>query len=242
MIWKQVRDFLFNKGSLCATQTLTCWIGAVVCGLAAMAMPVRATIVSIPMSVEFSEATPPVGVAPWLTVTFDDMNTPGTVEMTLATTNLTGTEFVRELDINLNTAYDPASALSFSAPAKIGTFANPTISQLLNGFKADGDGKYDVKFAFSTGGGASGRFGVGESVKYTITGIGPAAGLLVATDFAFLSEPDGGHGPFLVAAHVQGIGAGGDDSGWITHGIPEPATGCLLVLSCLGFLLQRKRL
>jgi hypothetical protein len=51
----------------------------------------------------------------------------------------------------------------------------------------------------------------------------------VAESFNFLSAPDGGSGPFLTAAHVQGIGPRGDDSGWVT--VPEP-TG--LALAGLG--------
>lgn len=226
----------------------TCTTAATTTFLALLTLaPVSATVISFPMSIEFSGATAPVGSAPWLTATFDDQNTPGSVILTLATTNLTGTEFVREFDFNLRTTYDPATALVFSAPTKVGTFTSPTISTLINGFKADGDGKYDVKLGFATGGGASGRFGVGESVQYTITGAGPAAGTLVAADFAFLSHPDGGHGPFYVAAHIQSIGANGDDSGWITHEpgfdpfgeIPEPNSLVLLALSLCG-LAQRR--
>jgi hypothetical protein len=202
------------------------------------------------MSTEFSGATPPAGSVPWLTAVFDDENTPGTVKLTLTATNLTGSEFVGEFDFNLNPLYDPAAALSLSAPTKTGTFTNPTIGQMLNSFKADGDGKYDVKLAFATGGGANGRFGVGEAVEYTITGTGAAAGALVASDFAFLSLPDGGHGPFFAAAHVQSIGANGDDSGWITHDpgldpfggeIPEPATWLLMSLAWSLSALRRTR-
>jgi uncharacterized protein (TIGR03382 family) len=70
-----------------------------------------------------------------------------------------------------------------------------------------------------------------------ITGIGAAAGTLVATDFQFLSAPAGGHGPFYVAAHVQGIGAEGDDSGWVTT--PEPTTFTLAALAALALLRRR---
>jgi len=166
------------------------------------------------MTLEFSGATAPVGSSPWLTPKFDDENTAGTVVLTVETTNLSGSEFVSGLYLNVDPSIDPAD-LNFSSPTKTGTFSNPSILLSTDAYKADGDGKYDILLQFSTSSGN--EFGAGEEVEYTITGVGSAAGLL-ATDFVFLSAPAGGHGPFFAAAHVQSIGAGGD-SGWIA---PEP--------------------
>src|SRR5437763_431802 len=44
-----------------------------------------------------------------------------------------------------------------------------------------------------------------------------------AADFFFQSFPDGGHGPFYAAAHVQNTGFDGNGSGWIAP-VPEPTT------------------
>ena len=58
--------------------------------------------------------------------------------------------------------------------------------------------------------------------------------------FNFVSELGGGNGAFLSAAHVQGIGAGGNGSGWIGF-VPEPATGSLLAFGLIGLTARRRR-
>jgi len=191
-----------------------------------------ASTITFPMSVEFSGGTPPIGASPWLTATFDDGGSAGSVDLTLETTNLTGTEFVFQWTFNLDPALDPTD-LEFSAPTKIGAFANPTVSLGTNAFMADGDGRYDVKVAFENSDGPPTRFGAGDTVIYTITGI-PT---LTASSFDFLSEPAGGHGPYPTAAHVGAIPPDGN-SGWITT--PEPAALSLVALGA-GLLLGRRR-
>ncbi len=205
----------------------------------------RATIITFSANIEFSGGTAPVGAAPWLTAKFDDADSTGSVTLTLTAFNLTASEFISGWYLNLDPSLDVTS-LVFSAPTKTGSFSDPGISQGTNAYKADGDGKYDLLLDFATGGGASSRFGVGESVKYTITGIST----LNANSFSFDSSPDGGHGPFRMAAHVQSIGDG-DDSGWVAPDpaefgpiVPEPASFSLAAGAAIGltyFVRRRAR-
>ena len=216
--------------------------GIVVC-LLLMALTCAAdgALVSFDLTIEFSGATPPDGAALWLNATFDDEGSAGSVILMLtttptATTGLTGTEFVSNWMFNLDPDLDP-TALDFTLLSKTGSFDDPDISTAVDDFKADGAGYFDIKIAFETGGGKdkdSKRFGVGDAVQYTITGIAS----LTADSFNFLCT-SADHGPFPTAAHVQGIGDTGDDSGWVT--VPEPATLSLLVLGGLGVLLHRRR-
>jgi len=195
---------------------------------------------------EFSSGTPPAGPAPWVTATIQTV-TSGTVLLTVANNGLIGSEFVSGFYLNLNTNFNPIN-LSFSYVSSSGSFLIPnvgsgTIELGTDSFKADGDGKYDVLFDFSTSSGTT--FGSGDSVTYQISGISG----LVADDFVYLSAPNGGHGPFYAAAHVQGIGPTGALSGWVEPSlgaqlfqVPEPSCGVLLVLSAglLGFARRSK--
>jgi hypothetical protein len=179
----------------------------------------------------------PAGAPPWVRATFDDQNSTGSVTLTLAAVNLTSTpsgpnEFATEWDFNIDPNINPAS-LSFSAPTKVGTFTDPTISHASDdSYKAGGDGKYDVQFLFDTAN--AGRFGPNDSVTYTIT----YPGLTVAS-FNFLSTPvGGGAGPFITAVHIQGTGPTAAASVWAyasppASGVPEPST---MVLGSIAFL------
>lgn len=190
------------------------WAGLVL----AAAGPVSAATVVFDSSFEFSGATAPTGTPPWLRATFDDGGKSGSVTLTFEALNLVDSEFVSNLYFNLDPALDPTQ-LVFGPITKVGSFDDPVASTGVDAFKADGDGKYDLLFAFATSGqgGGSLRFGAGESMSLAISGI---AGL-VASSFDYLSAPDGGSGPFPTAAHVQGIGPREAFSGWVT--VPEPS-------------------
>jgi hypothetical protein len=204
----------------------------------------QATMITFSSTLEFSGGTAPAGSSPWLKAVIDDHGSTGSVDITLIGFNLAATEFPTEWDLNLDPGLNPTS-LVFSAPTKVGTFTNPGISKGVNAFTADGDGEYDIEIAFDSSGGASNRFGNGESAKFTVTGIST----LNAFSFLFLSNPHGGSGPFHMATHVQGTG-GGSKSGWVSPDpalgatiTPEPSSWALALMGAGGLaaLLRRRR-
>ena len=198
--------------------------------LAGVSCVALGTQLSFEMATEFSGATPPAGATPWMTATFDDSNSAGSVTLTMENTNLVDSENVFEWYFNLDPMMDP-NGLTFSDPNKSGTFDDPSISTEIDAFPADGDGSFDILFTFGNGN-ASKVFGAGESVEYTITGTS-----LTASSFDYLSAPTGGSvGPFETAAHVRGVNDA--YSGWVTT-VPEPAS---VLLMGLGFPMLFRRM
>ena len=197
-----------------------------------------ATSIQFDFNHEFSSGTPPAGTAPWLRAIFTDVGV-DTVSLKISAVNLSPTEFVSGWYFNLDPLMN-ANNLVFGGPAvNSGAVTSPGIQTGKDKFKADGDGKYDILFSFATSGGATERFTAGDSITFTLSGI---LGL-TADDFNFLSAPAGGHGPFISAAHVQGIGGG--LSGWVdpiliippddTDKVPDG--GSTIVLLGVGMLL-----
>ncbi|MBL8087007.1 MAG: PEP-CTERM sorting domain-containing protein [Chthonomonas sp.] len=181
---------------------------------------------------EYTGGTNPAGTPPWNRVTITDV-VPGTVTIKLANINLVGTEFVSEASINFNPLKNVTS-LTFGSPVSVGTFDLPSISKSANAYKAGGGGYYDIKFDFATAN--SKRFGVGESLTYTVSGI---AGLM-ASDFNFVSiNAPTGVANAATAWHVQSIGPNGSQSGWVAP-VPEPSAIFAVALGSL-VVLRRKR-
>ncbi|HWX23027.1 MAG TPA: hypothetical protein VN578_24255 [Candidatus Binatia bacterium] len=171
------------------------------------------------------QSTPPAGPGPWASATLLDLS-PGTVSLTISNSGLSSGEFISGLYLNLNPA-DNVNNLSFTQTGSSGSFTVPTISTGEDGFKADGDGKYDILFSFSTPNGTT--FTVNDSITYKITGIAN----LTSSDFSFLSSPAGGSGPFYAAAHIQGTPPNNGSSCWVEPSpgpvvVPEPAPMILL--------------
>jgi len=217
-------------------------VGSILILVLAFTGAARGGVITFGLVEEYSGGTamPPEGTVPpaWLTVTIDDGvdDTDGIVALTLAATNLTGSEKVKEWVLNLDPAFN-AENLVFSKVSTTGTFNDPTISKGTNAYSADGDGMFDIEFAFEQSDKAPKQFGAGvpkESIQYTVTL--SSGGTLKASSFDFLSAPKGIYGPYPTAAHVLSIGEG-LNSGWIT--VPEPATIALLVAGGAALMARR---
>ena len=186
------------------------------------------------LSEEFSGATQPEGVAPWLVATFADHGS-GEVRLTIDDSGLSGCEWVSGLYFNVNPTVE-LNALSFAF------FANPTdmiladITVGTDAFRADGNGKYDVLLDLPPPG--ANQFAAGESVVVDISLVG---GGVAATDFWYSSKEGGGNGTWITAAHVQGIGEDGAESGWIGSRALVPEPSVVISLLVAGVLLAALR-
>ncbi|HET7536902.1 MAG TPA: hypothetical protein VFJ90_10640 [Candidatus Didemnitutus sp.] len=212
-------------------------LAAAVLSAIALATSAAGIVESVPLNFVFSGVNPTNSTP--LILKLEDGLTLNTVRLTMDATNLGSTEFVSEWYLNLNPAFTPGS-LSFSLVSNPTALVLGDIGTGANAFKADGDGFYDVLFAFPPPPGQfSAKFTAGEKVVVDIT---RASGLSVA-DFLYSSVNGGGAGTYLSAAHIQGIGS---DSAWIgataaVGPLPEPSAyasiiGCVM----LGVALRRK--
>ena len=86
------------------------------------------------------------------------------------------------------------------------------------------NGRYDILFTWNQGGNT---FNGTETAVYLISGSGITAEL-----FNAFSKPEGGSGPFLSAAHIQGISTGAGST--YVAPVPEPATMLISALTLAG--------
>jgi hypothetical protein len=193
--------------------------------------PARAAVLTIPFGQEYTSGAVPSGPGPWVTATFDDHGSSGSVTLTISSALSGSMEFISRVLFNFDPALNPA-ALSFSAPTKVGVFADPAISAGANAFSAGGGSNFDLLVQFDNSPPVN-RFNGSDSVSFTITGV---AGL-TAGSFNFSSTAAGGTGPLPASAHIQGVG---QSSAWVSV-VPEPASASVLLLSLTGLLARRPR-
>lgn len=220
---------------------------AALCCLVLLSIGSNAEAVSFGLDFEYSGAFDPQGEKPWLTATFDDVLT-NEVQLKMDATKLVGSEFVSGWYFNLDDSINPLNlSFTYDGNASEGGPEADSISTSQNGLSAGPASGFDLAFNFKTSnsnGGAS-RFGAGETVVYSIIFNDPDPNdtiILNAQSFDFKNAG----GNFLSAAHVQGIGPSGENSGWIaatsTTDIPEAASLLSLGLGILGIgLVARKK-
>ena len=211
-------------------------------GVIAFSLPLQATTLTFDLDYEFSEATQPEGIAPWITATFDDtFGDANTVRLTMSASNLVGTEFIDDWLFNFDDTLDPTE-LSFAIFGTPGSTPNH-INTGVDAFKADGDGYFDIKFDMPPPPGKfEDKFTMGETVVYDIS----YTSAIDVFAFDYSSASGGGAGTYHSAAHIQGIGEEGNYSGWIGDGggggvIPEPTTMLLFISGLVGFALKSKK-
>ncbi len=167
--------------------------------------------------------------AGFLTADFTDVT--GGVQLVI-TSNLASGENIdagKALYFNFNPSKDSIlQDLSFNLTGDRNFNQQAVVSTGADGFKADGDGYYDIIFSFTP---STMAFTTGESQTYKIT---TSSGNISASDFtSYLSSHGGGNGSWLAAAHVQNTTAGGRGSAWVGGTVtvaqtPLPAAAWLL--------------
>lgn len=218
------------------TPPIRTWAGLIVIGVATLLrLPCHAGL-SFDFDNSFS-GSPPTTAAPWMNsmlsqYTVNNQNNQIELDISLPGTLPSGT-FLDTFYLN----FDPGLTkdISFLTVAPLGA-ANPLISYAAaeDGFKADGDGYYDIKLSFPTIG--TGRFVAGQTASFIITDPNSS---LSPVSFLFTSTMGGGAGTWLMAGHLQGYGNGA----WVAA--PEPnfalIAGLLLMVGAGVNFLQTAR-
>ena len=221
---------------------------AMALALSLCAANAQANAIVFDLNYAYTSATLPTSTPPWATFTFRDTTdcSPGPcdadmVQLLIASSLETGSEFITQTNFNSLVALSPAAVVYTSGS---GSFQLPTIGQYsANGYNAGGGQDFDLEISFETSGrdGGALRFNSFDTALFTII----SAGITASTfNVATADTP-----ALWASAHVQGIsatGACGGSSAWVgdrngttsgggsaTCGTPVPDSASTLAL--LGF-------
>lgn len=185
------------------------------------AMPAQAVVVTYDLNYVFSPTPGPV--SPMARVTLTDVG--NFVDFSVQNLAGVGTK-LDSLYFNFAQGTINPIALAFSlvqvngvnlAAANYSTLLAATQSTLNPGLKADGDGYFDGKIAYTT----NNFLANGSTLSFRLSSTGNN---LDTANFNLLSLPGGGSGSFTLASHIQALpGAMGyaGNSAWV--GTPVPA-------------------
>ncbi len=215
---------------------LSCGIAFLLCLIVS---PVHATL-------SFDPANTFSGTAPSGSMTADFTNISGGVQLVI-TSNLASGENLdpgKALYFNINPADDSLlSKLSFTLTGNTNFNQQATVNTGADGYKADGDGYYDIEFTYTA---STKAFTTGESQTYKIT---TSSGTISASDFTqYLSSTGGGSGEWLAAIHVQNTPGGGSGSAWVgatsevVATAPIPSTLLLFGSGLVGLAASRLKI
>ncbi len=209
---------------------------AAIAASAAFSPPAHALVLTYELNKHFGNV--PASVVP--TVTFDDMDSAGSVRMTIAMPAGPGVgagEWMSRLFGNVGPAPQVLGTdLTFAYVSGV----TGTVATGVDAFQAFDDGTFDFRIEFPLDADDPDRFLVGRESVWDITDVG---GAITAASFNFFSAPDdGGSGPFILAARIRNttgpLGRGGD---WV-GAIPIPGAAWLFVSALAGLgLLARRR-
>jgi len=197
-----------------------------------------------PAALSYDPANTFSGTAPAGSLTADFTDVAGGVQLVI-TSNLAAGENLdptKALYFNFNPAKDSIlQNLSFSLIANANFSQAATVATAPDGFKADGDGYYDINFTYTA---ATKAFITGESQTYFIT---DSKGAISAGDFVnYLSSTGGGNGTWISAIHVQNTPSGGSGSAWVgattVSPAPLPAAAWLLGSGLAGMMVLRRKI
>lgn len=136
--------------------------------------------------------------------------TPGTVSLQLegfmaSSAFISGFYFNLDPSLNLNSL--DISHEGGTAPASGGMDIRS------NNYSAGGGSRYDIRIAFPTANWiGSPRFNGTDTATFLFT----SSDAITASSFNFLGTDRGDYGPFVSAAHVQGLGWRCDKSAWVS--------------------------